>query len=287
MCALNLKSPVQRDADAAQAVAPKPRPASRNSNHNSNSASKMPDWVRAQDPMTRRLVISVCGEWKAGKNYFAFGFPGPIYIHSFDKRIRGVVEQFQEQKEIFICDYPSPTEIQLAEDYNVDKIAAQSGEVWDWFVEKFNESVEKTANEGTVIVDTGSEAYSLRLLKEFGKLKQNNSFAYDEPKAEFRALVRRSQLGTNAVWLHKLKDEYSKPTGPQDRGHKIGRKFAGLTDFQYLVDANLLAEREDLEGGGSVYTVRILDCGVGRAAEINGAVIPNDYDMLVSTIFGE
>jgi len=281
---LNLKRPAQRDADAARAVSRTIASTPRNGN---SSTSSMPDWVRSQDPMTRRLVLSVCGEWKSGKNYFAFGFPGPIYIHSFDKRIRGVVELFQDQKEIYICDYPSPTEIQIAESYEETKISQQSGEVWDWFVAKFNESVEKTADEGTVIVDTGSEAYSLRLLKEFGRLKQNSSFAYDEPKAEFRALVRRSQLGTNTVWIHKLKDEYSKPTSPQDRGHKIGRKFAGLTDFQYLVDANLLAEREDLEEGGSVYTVRILDCGVGRAAEINGTVIPNDYDMLVSTIFGD
>lgn len=285
--ALNLKRPAQRDADAAAAVAPKPRHTTLRNGGNGNSLSAaMPAWVRAQNPLTRRIVISVSGEWKCGKNYFGFTFPGPIYVHSFDKRIRGVVELFQDDKEIYVCDYPSPTEIQLNEAYDVSKIAAQSREVWDWFVERFNESVEKTADEGTVIVDTGSEAYSLRILAEFGKLKQNNSFGYDEPKAEFRALVRRSQLGTNAVWLHKLKDEYSASTGPQDRGHKIGRKFAGLTDFQYLVDANLLAEREDLEEGGSAYTVRILDCGVGKAAEINGAVIPNDYDIFMSTVFG-
>jgi hypothetical protein len=288
-----LPAPIKRTAQSEGDSAP-PQPAiKRRPSANRPSIStitSMPGWTRAQDPLTKRLVVNVEGEWKAGKNFFAFSFPGPIYIHSFDKRIRGVVEIFQDEKEIYVLDYPSPIEIQQAVgDDNEEKIASQSREVWDWFVAKFDESVEKTAMDGTVIVDTGTEAYQLRILAEFGRLKRNNSFGYEEPKAEFRHLVRRSQLGTNAVWIHKYKDLYSKPnpSNPNDRGQKIGRKFAGMADFQYLVDINLRAQRNDLEGGGSEYTVEVLDCGIGKAAEINGMVIPNDYDTLAAIIFPE
>lgn len=272
-----LSIPKRNPAQASQASAPVPGGGSRKPVP--RGQVQAPAFIRATGEVKQRLIANIQGPEKTGKNHMAFGAPAPIYIHSFDLGLEGVVEKFQNVKEIQVAEYA--LEIQPGE-ATEKEVGEAANRVWEKFLSNFRDSIASTQAEGTVIVDTGTEAWELLRLASFGRLVQVMPHMYGKPNAEYRGMVRSSYDGTNVIWLHKMVDEWENFAGSdgKEKGRKTGRKVRkGFSDMAFLVQANVETWRNDLEGGGSEFGCNVIDCRVNP--DINGTTWDNDFAQLL------
>src|SRR5271156_6583904 len=75
-------------------------------------------FVRANQAVSRRLIVAVDGAEKCGKSHFAMSAPGPLGIINLDIGLDGVVQKFQGQKEIWVTNI----------DFRVDLLTALNRE---------------------------------------------------------------------------------------------------------------------------------------------------------------
>lgn len=238
-------------------------------------------FVRASVSTNRRMIISVCGEEKAGKNYFSFTFPAPIYVHSFDIGLEGTIDQFVAKKEIYVAEYELEIQPGQAEPREVAESATK---LWDNFVGNYKDSL-SSAGKGTVVIDTDSEVYELLRLSRFGKLTQILPHNYGPVNAEFRDVVRSAyDHQCNLFLIGRMADEWINDAA--GKGNKTGQRIRrGFGDLPYLTQINALCERVDREGGGSDFQAVIESCRFNP--ECNGATVGNDYEALRLAVFGE
>ena len=231
--------------------------------------------------VNRRMIISVCGEEKAGKNYFSFTFPSPIYVHSFDIGLEGTIDQFVAKKEIYVAEYELEVQPGMAEPREVAEAASA---LWSNFVGNYKDSL-ASAKRGTVVIDTDSEVYELLRLARFGKLSQILPHNYAPVNAEFRDVVRSAyDHQCNLFLIGRMADEWINDNN--GKGNKTGNRVRrGFSDLPYLTQINALCERVDRDGGGSDFQAVIESCRFNP--ECNGATVGNDYDALRLAVFGE
>lgn len=208
---------------------------------------------QANESVRRRMILSIYGEEKCGKNHFAFTAPGPIGCISIDTGIEGVVQKFQEDKQIYVSKY----RLKIPPKGSDSKIVADASvQLWDDIIEDFHYSI---ANHRSTIVDTADEAWAFLRLARFGKLDQVKPIHYGPVNAEFRDLYREGyDGGSNLIMLHKAKDKYI-----EDR--RTGRKErAGFTDTGFLVQVELRMfkvdrdDRDDADDNG--FRGEIISC---------------------------
>jgi hypothetical protein len=257
-------------------------PASSKSARRPVTGVKAPGFLLATSEIQNRLILNIQGEEKTGKNHMAFSYTGlgDIYVHSFDQGLEGVVQKFQKSKHIYVAEYELEIQPGEASDKEVGKSA---NKLWGQYRANYLDSLASTRKEGLVVVDTGSESWELLRLASFGKLTQVMPHHYSKPNAEFREHVRHGYDASSVIWIHKMKDEWENYTDSQGRekGRRTGRKkYVGMNDIPFLVQCNVQTQREDLEGGGSEFTCTVLDCRINP--ELNGMVMPNDFDNLLA-----
>lgn len=249
-----------------------------------NGFTKAPAFVRAASQRKRRLIASIAGPEKTGKDHMAFtsNEPGKIYVHSFDIGLEGVIQKFQEEKEIMVAEYELT--VQPGSGASDREVGEAANVVWEQFLSNYRDSLSDTAKEGMVVVDTGTEAWELLRLASFGKLTQVMPHHYSKPNAEFRDLLRSGFDATNVVWLHKMKDEWENYTEKgQEKGRRTGRKkFVGMNDVPFLVQVSVETFRNELEGGGSEFRCRVVDCRDNP--DINGMELNNDFNELMDMV---
>jgi hypothetical protein len=238
-------------------------------------------FVRASASTNRRMIISVCGEEKAGKNYFSFTFPGPIYVHSFDIGLEGTIDQFVAKKEIYVAEYELEVQPGMA---TPAEVAESASKLWDNFTSNYKDSL-SSAKQGTVVIDTDTEVYELLRLARFGKLTQVMPHHYGPVNAEFRDIVRSAyDHQSNLFMIGRLGDEWLNDAS--GKGNKTGQRIRkGFGDLPYLTQINALCQRVDLGGGGSTFEAVIESCRFNP--ECNGATVGNEYEALRLAVFGE
>lgn len=212
-------------------------------------------------PPRRRLVISVAGRDKHGKNHLAFTAPGPIVLLDFDIGSEGVVEKFQSGEanngvpKVIIRSKPfivKPPEV-VEGNQDAEKIAeAEWRRFHGAYLRSLREPVVKIHGKAkrarTIIVDTGSEQWELLRLATFGKLVQVPSFKYREVNSIMRDMVRQALDGdVNVIFLHKLDNEWVK-TGKDAAGNEKQAKsgvalIKGFDEMAHLVQANIFSYR--------------------------------------------
>lgn len=236
----------------------------------------------ATAPALHRLIISAEGEEKSGKNHFAFTAPGPIYEHSFDIGNESVIQKFQNEKQIYLAEYG--LDLQPGEG-SAQEVADAADKVWNRFMENYRDGL-ASCGQGTTMVDTGTEMWELLRLARFGKLTQVMPHHYGPVNKEMQEAVRLAfSHSGNAVFLHKQKDEWENfVEGGKEKGRKTGRKVrVGFNDMPFLVQMNVRCERLDQEEGGSQFVINIEDCR--QNPDLNNTQMPNDFEMLLSTVF--
>jgi hypothetical protein len=283
---LNLKKPTPRsDNDPVQSpIVRRSASASVPTSAPANGRPVSSTFVRAQKALTKRIIISLTGEEKTGKNHCAFTAPSPIYVHSFDIGLDGVVQKFQNKKEIYVADYELTVQPGEA---SAGEVAEAADKVWQQFVANYRDGLSSCGN-GTTVIDTDTELYELLRLARFGKLTQIMPHHYGPVNAELRDVVREAyDFDANAFFLSKKTDiweNYTDSTG-KEKGRKTGLKGRkGFGDLPFLVQVVATTVREDT-GEGTVFNVQIEDCRFNPDA--NGRTVLNDYDSIMEVIFTE
>jgi hypothetical protein len=274
--ALNLP---KRNATTTTAATAVPSAASVIHRSNGNSSHKS-TFVRAEKELTRRIIISLTGEEKSGKNHTAFTAPSPIYTHSFDIGLDGVIQKFQKSKVMFTADYELTVQPGEA---SAGEVAEAADKVWAQFVSNYRDGL-ASCGSGTTVIDTDTEAWELLRLARFGKIAQVQPHHYGPVNAEFRDLVRESYDHDANVFLLSKRTavwENVVDASGKERGRKTGETARkGFSDLPFLVQVVATTERD-----GSDFSVTIEDCRMNP--EANGVTVPNDYDFIMSAIFGD
>lgn len=194
----------------------------------------------ADEAVRRRLICSICAREKEGKTHFGLTAPGPIGVINIDIGLEGVIQKFIAEKQIVV----SNVKLDIPKDANLDKTSEIAKEVWDRVVEDIDYSL---GNHRTCLVDTGTEAWELLRLAEFGKLEQVKPHHYARPNGMFRTVYRRAyDSNCNFITLHKMKKEYvnDKTTGNFER--------SGFSDTGFMVQVEALAYRIGPQSGKGI-----------------------------------
>src|ERR1700744_6554560 len=220
---------------------------------------KAVEYKRVSLEVPKRLVLSIDSPPKYGKTHFTLTAPEPIAVHNLDLGLEGVAdsEEFRN-KEIYSFDYQIPISAALpGSEFNV--MSEEAKKVWTEYVRNFRDSLQKMR---TVIVDTGSEAWSLVRLARLGKLTSVLPVQYTSVNAEFRQLTQLalSQNVCNVIFTHKVKDVYKddKKTGEVER--------SGFGEIEYDVQAVIRASRDYSKSGIDQFGLEIASCRANLGA---------------------
>lgn len=212
------------------------------------------------DPATkpkRRLIVSVEGPEKSGKNHFAFTFPGVIVFHSTDHGDEGMIEKFVQGRGV------EKRKIKKAQ-YRVDvpegadeKATSKACEpVWSAFRTNYRIGL---ATCRSTVVDTGTDIYELIRMTYFGKLQQVMAHHYAPVNTEMKDLFHEAYSSDgNLCILHRVKDEYiTKVVQGKERADKTGAKvMAGFAQTKFETQVHLRTFKEDGEFCAEVVTCR-------------------------------
>jgi hypothetical protein len=249
----------------------------------SNPTPVIPGFKVANGLPKPRLIISVEGLDKSGKNHFAFSAPGPLAYLDFDIGDEGVIEKFQGQKTIIRPNTSYSTR------FDDGKQKVEAVKEWTRFHGDYTTALKKLRS---VVVDTASETWELLRLARLGKLTQVMPHHYVEVNQEYRDLVREAfEHDANLILLHKLKAEWV--NGKDGKGNKTGKfERAGFSETGFLVQINLRATRVDIgertDESDLGFRMEVLNCRQNPA--IQGMVLENDminFQFLASLVYPE
>ena len=202
------------------------------------------EFIKSQDRTSYpRIIVSVSGLEKQGKSHFALTAPGPIAMFSTDIGEEGVVEKFEESKDIWVKDVA-----------RIDEDAAEQAPAeWDKFKNAYLDCL-KGKEVRTIILDTATEIWELLRMARFGRLTRVMPYQYGPVNAEYRAMIREAyKWDKNLILLHKMKAQYinDKRTGEWER--------AGFGDTGFLVQVNAQVYRYSPDDGGE-FCFWVKDC---------------------------
>lgn len=213
-----------------------------------------------------RLIVSVEAQEKCGKNHFAFTAPGDVYFHSFDFGDDGVIQKFQDTKNIYKAEYrlqvAAGTAIQLASD--------TARPVWEKFVENYRSGLLKGR---TTIVDTATEAHEVLRMAEFGKLTQVMPHHYVPVNQAMKDLYRTAyDSDSNLIMLHRMKEEWENRVNSAGKevGNKTGRwEMAGYKGTYFEAQVCCRAYKEEGQ-----FKMLVFDCR--QNPDVEGMVLEGE-----------
>lgn len=233
-------------------------------------STPLPGFKLADGQPKPRLIVSVEALDKCGKSNFAFTAPGPLAYFPFDVGEEGVIEKFQDEKQIYVPVKPYETRFEGG---------AQKQEATTELLrfEKDYKNALRTVR--SVVVDTAGETWELLRLARLGKLTQVKPHHYTEVNQEYRDFVREAyDSDANLILLHKLKAVWvdGKDAQGNAKSSKNGEyERAGFSETGYLVQVNVRMWREeDREEGDLGFRMKILNCR--QNPEIAGMVLANE-----------
>lgn len=175
-----------------------------------------------------RISIASRGNTKRGKTHWAICTPpDPVAVISLDPGTRQVVD-----KAIAMGRQVLPFYL----DHSKREDQATAKKLWSDY-RKAIRTIMGIKAIRTLVVDTTTDVWDLVQLAEFGKLKQNNKFAYGGINAEFAGLIDEVYFGCpglNTIYISKLKKAYV-----DDKWDGKAMYAAGYSGMDYLVDLNM------------------------------------------------
>jgi len=193
-------------------------------------------WINTMLPAPARIIASIEGTDKTGKTHLALTAPRPIMYIDLDVGTEGVIHKFQGE-DLMVYQVEQPERLGSSQE-----LMERFGRIWAAIQEKVNEALE--VGEGTLIIDTFTEAYDICRLSHFGKMSQVQPHQYGVAYADLREIMRKvHQSKMSAIFLHKIQKNFN--TGePEPKG---------WVDVPYHVQATLRTHREDTQEGPVFY----------------------------------
>jgi hypothetical protein len=192
-----------------------------------------------------RIIGRSAGEVGTGKTHFWLGAPGPIIVFSFDKGLEGVVEQFQDSKDIYIAEYdwyPPPVNDDTS-DEDRDAFKQQAIEIREQFTEHFEWAIQ---NARTVLIDKETDLWELQRYAEFGG-PSDAPRNYPALNQRVRRLINMPKaMDVNFGIIQGMKDEWAtKAKGDgSTKGYFTGRRTVqGFGEVDALVHLTLFHRR--------------------------------------------
>lgn len=189
-------------------------------------------YTKATDAYKYRLIGRSVGEPGSRKTSFWLEAPGPIVVFSFDQGLEGVVERYQEHKDIYVKEYDwSPTE-ELDQD---DAIAMR-----DEFIGDFEHAIQHAR---TVLIDKETDLWELFRYAEFGA-PNDAPRNYPQLNQRYRKYMNMPKAtDINFGLIQSMKDEWKtvqKRDGSGEKGANTGRRIPqGFGELEGLVHVNL------------------------------------------------
>lgn len=213
----------------------------------------------------RRLVCSIEGLEKTGKDHLALTADGPIYLLDFDHNLEGVLPKFSQKKDIYVCTY----------DYITDSDSQSAAlDVWLQFKADYAEGLKSAA---TVIIDTGTQMWTVARMARFGKVASVPPIAYGPVNTEIKELVQQAkEADGNTIFLHRVKPVYI----GKDRTDKY--EINGFGEMGFEVQATFRTYRDEDEQ----FHVRIMECAQNMTiagVELEGKQI--DFNFILDMVF--
>ena len=207
-------------------------------------ASPFARYTKADKPAPHRIIAASFGEVGTLKTSFWAGAPGPIVFLSFDKGLEGVIEPFQDQKDIWVKEYTWGA-LTLGEPPTQDEAI----ELRDEFVNDFQHAI---THARTVVIDKETELWDVVKYAAFGPPKEGTPKDWDVPKGLMRKLLNAPKaLDINFGVIQGMKNEWVSQVNP--RTGKKGITQSGLRvrngsdDVEAIMHINIEHVREDDE----------------------------------------
>ena len=196
---------------------------------------------------TPRIAVATSGRTKSGKSHWSImTTPEPVaYIMADPGSLQLADKAVARGRKV----------IPLFIEHSKKESQDQAKLLWQKY-RKAIQTVLGAKSIRTLVIDTETEMWELLQMAEFGKLKQNNKFAYGALNAEFSGIVENAYYARpdlNLVVISKVKKLNTKGK-PKADGQDMGGDWDGKTyetkgykDMDYLVDLSIrhgFAERQ-------------------------------------------
>ena len=203
----------------------------------------MARYTKANKPAPHRIIAASFGEVGTLKTSFWAGAPGPIVFLSFDKGLEGVIEPFQDQKDIYIKEYDWVTAPGAEPDQSL------AIELRDQFTEDYEHAIQHAR---TVVIDKETDMWGVFKYAEFGAPEKGRPDDWDKLKARVRRLINMPKaLDINLGVIQGMKNEWvtqvNNKTGTKGITQSGNRIRAGMDDIEALVHINIEHVREEGE----------------------------------------
>jgi hypothetical protein len=209
--------------------------------------SQFERFTKAPSGAVPRIIGASVGDYGTGRSFFWLTAPGPIVVFSLDRGLEGVVEQFQEQKPVYLADYEwAPTDDMFRQE---DAIELRNRITEDFF--------EACHVARTVILDKENQLYELWRYAEFGGPSDRPSNYSALYQRYAKLLNHPKSLTINFGAITDQKEKWvtvpGKNGGP-DKGQPSGEmKLAGYPNLTKVVNTELMHERV----GGGLFRVTV------------------------------
>ena len=149
-----------------------------------------------------RSTLSIEGWDKTGKSHLALTAPEPIFYIDIDDGTTGVIEKFQETKQVFRYMMPRQSRVGKPKE-----LQDRFSKLWEDLKKQINLALEMPS--GTLVVDTATELYDICRLGKYGKMSQVPPNMYQVANSEMDEVMRCcNQSNLNVIVLHQLETEF-------------------------------------------------------------------------------
>ena len=188
---------------------------------------------KATQPVKQRIIALSAGEPGSRKTSFWLEAPGPIIVFSMDRGLDGVIQRYQETKDIYVKEYPW---FPIGED-----VVERASEVRAEFIEDYEHAMTIAR---TVVLDKGDDFWNLYRMAE-GLTGGDAQKDYAVVNAKMRHLLNLAKASDiNLGVIAGLKDKWgpvvNRRTGQVGQGPTGERVPAGFKEMEGLVHMVLI-----------------------------------------------
>lgn len=249
-------------------------------------------FVRAGHRTKHRIIMATKALQKSGKSYFGLTMPGPLAVIALEPGLDGVIDHFQESKEIYVSDYVDEIEesrravVLAGKNGDLEHTHSENMRVARDILNRIKSDYLEALSDATirsVFVDTGTELWRLVRLANLGKLEQVKGRYYGNANQEMLSFIRTAYSSEcSVVFSHRLKKEYKddKPSGNYE--------INGFGEMEFECQVVVQQWKDPDQKIPDRFGATVMDCRLDpqiEGQEFQGET--NTFGFIAASVFGE